>query len=90
MSSFGSISAMLTSLKNNKIPKRDNKLGHLEYKKGVPIGKPLKFKNKMTREEITKFTKRLIIEKRKKTRQTIVIYSVSIGTISYLIFHNLY
>lgn len=78
MSSYGSISAMLVSLKNNKIPKREKKLGHIEYVKGVPIGKPLRYKNKLTAEEMRCFQEKLKHDKRHSTRMTIVVLILSI------------
>lgn len=59
MGTFGSISAMISSLKNNKLPKRDHKLGHLEYTKGISIGKPLCFKNKLSEMERLAYMKAL-------------------------------
>ncbi len=85
MSSYGSISAMLTSLKNNKIPKREKKLGHLEYVKGVPIGKALKYKNKLSIDEMKLFQEKLMKEKRRSTVLTLVIILFSLITSGCLI-----
>lgn len=69
MSFGGSVSAMLTSLKNNKVRLREpQRTDHFEYVKGVPIGKPLKYKGSISEEELkemrTLMTRRLQREKR--------------------------
>lgn len=76
MSFGGSAAAMITSLKNNKIPKRDNKLGHLEYTKGVPIGQKLEFEKKMTKEQAESFSHQLKKEKRRSAYITIFVYAL--------------
>lgn len=86
--SSGSISAMLTSLKNNKIPKREHKLGHLEYTKGIPIGKKLVFKNKMTLKELDQLKSKLQKQKRRSTLISIGLYAVILSTL--LVFTLLY
>jgi len=75
MSAAGNISAMIASLKRNKIPKRNNKLGHLEYKKSVKIGKPLLFKNSFSEIEKEAFRQKLVLDKRKKLQATLFIYA---------------
>ncbi|MDG1913328.1 MAG: hypothetical protein P8I55_01915 [Crocinitomix sp.] len=86
MSFSGSVSAMLLTLKNNKIPKRDNKMGHLEYRKGVPIGKPLKYKNKLSPAQMALFKEKLEQKKGKMTRRTVLIFVFTFVTLVYLIF----
>jgi hypothetical protein len=45
MSFGGSVAAMLTSLKNNKVRKREpRQTEHFKYVEGVPIDQPLRFK----------------------------------------------
>ena len=78
MSFAGHVSAMLASLKNNKLPKREQKLGHIEYKKGVPIGEPLRFKNSMSEAELIKFRQELQQQKTRVLKRTVWI---SIGSI---------
>ncbi|MFT5822821.1 MAG: hypothetical protein ACI8ZM_004078 [Crocinitomix sp.] len=85
MSSFGSISAMLISLKNNRIPKRERKLGHKEYLEGIHIGEPLQFKNKLSSHQMEAFKEELVETKRKTTRQTILIYVITLLTVAIII-----
>lgn len=89
MSSFGSISAMITSLKNNKIPKRDHKLGHLEYTKGVPIGKPLRFKNKLSEAERLAYSKKLQRYRQRSDRILIGTCLIVFGILGTFIFYYL-
>jgi hypothetical protein len=86
MSFSGSVSAMLLTLKNNKIPKRDKKLGNLEYRKGVPIGKPLIYKNKMSPSQMQLFKEKLEQKKRRTTRQTVLIFVFTFLLLFFLVF----
>lgn len=90
MSFSGSVSAMLTTLKNNKIPKREKKLGRKEYVKGVPIGQPLIYKNKMRTQELELLKENMRKKKRRALRITLIVYSLSIIAVSigvYSYFH---
>ncbi len=69
MGGEGSISAMIASLKNNKLQKRKPEKGRLTFEKGTPIGEPLAFTGKMTDEEMRIFRKALI---RRKNRSTLL------------------
>lgn len=89
MGSFGSISAMITSLKNNKLPKREHKLGHLEYTKGVSIGKPLRFKNKLSETERLAYIEKLKRERRRSDRMLIGTCIIVFATLGTFIFYYL-
>ncbi|WP_070138276.1 hypothetical protein [Crocinitomix algicola] len=69
MGAGGSISAMISSLKNNKIPTRERSSPTYKAK----MGQPLIFKNKMNSTELKQFSSHLKAQKRKKTITTIVI-----------------
>ncbi len=85
MSFGGSVSAMLVSLKNNKIPKRERKLGHLEYKDGVHIGPALKFKNQLSTHQMEAFKENLAQKKRKAAQRTILIYIVTLISVAIIV-----
>lgn len=75
MGGGGSISAMIASLKNNKIPKRDRS----KLRDGVPIGDPLKYKNVMNEKEFAQFKTRLEKKKKRRTLIHIIIYLLVFG-----------
>jgi len=74
MSSAGSVSAMLTSLKNNAIPKRSRRLKDNIYNDGIKIEQPIRFKNKMNHQQLNAFSEKLSREKRKTTLITVVTF----------------
>lgn len=81
---------MLTSLKNNKIPKRERKLGHKEYVEGVPIGKPLKYKNKLSKAQMDVFKEELEKQKKRRTKITIISYIIGMTIAISIVYHYLY
>lgn len=82
MSSAGHIMDMINTIKRNRIPVRERKLGHKEYVEGVPVGKPLRFKKKMTAAEFNKFKEKLATEKQEKTRLMLIIFGCSLLVVS--------
>lgn len=90
MSFGGVVSAMVTTLKNNKIQKRERKLGNHEYVEGVPIGKPLRFKNQLSKEELIELGEKIKRERRRifirDTIYTVVIIITAIIAIFYFAF----
>lgn len=76
MSFGGAVSAMVTTLKNNKIPKRERKLGNHEYVEGVPIGKPLRFSAQMSSEEISALGEKIKKEQQVKKRRDFILYTL--------------
>lgn len=85
MSSYGRISAMLITLKNNRSPKCERKLGNKEYPEGVQIGPPLQYKNKLSEHQMRVFKEKLVLKKRKTTRRTIMIYIITLLTVAIFI-----
>ena len=59
MSSFGSISAMITSLKNNKIKKRKFNSSYRDVDDSIVNVEPLVYKNKLDQDEFRLFSKKL-------------------------------
>lgn len=90
MSFGGAVSAMVTTLKNNEIQKRERKLGNHEYVEGVPTGKPLRFKNKLSKEELIELGEKIKRERRRifirDTIYTAVIIMTAIIAIFYFAF----
>ena len=66
--------------------RKTKKLGNLEFKKGVPIGEPLKFKNKFSKEEAIKFNENLKEIRKKTNLRDIVISVLSICIVGYLFY----
>ena len=56
---------MATTLKNNKIQKRERKLGNHEHVEVVPIGKPLRFKNQLSKEKLIELGEKIKRERRR-------------------------
>ena len=75
MGAFGSISAMITSLKNNKIKKRDFHDSFRDVNWVSQNKQPLKFKNKLSEKEFNEFSKKLVEKKRRST----IILSLTYG-----------
>ena len=78
MSSFGSISAMITSLKNNKIKKRKFNSSYRDVDDSIVNVEPLVYKNKLDQDEFRLFSKKLQLSNKKSLRISILIYLVSL------------
>ena len=87
MGAGGSISAMLTSLKNNRIPKSKKKTGGLEYVKSVPIGEPLKFKNTLSTTEMAELKALLQRQKKRNRRISILVYFIFLSAALAFLFY---
>lgn len=76
MSFAGAVSSMLTSLKNNKLLLRKNKSYHADGRETGQVGAPLRFKNKMSAEELVAFGEELRETNRKRLRTEFILVTV--------------
>lgn len=86
MGSGGTISAMVSSLKNNKIKKRKF---HDSFRDvdGITLNnKPLIYKNNLSKQEFKEFSKKLRDKKRRSNIIMIVIYGISILSVFIIVF----
>lgn len=89
MSFGGSVAAMITSLKNNRVKLRDpQRTDHLARREGIKFGKPLKFKGKMHPEELELLRQKLTRKRNRQKRVTFISYSILfLATILGIIFY---
>ncbi len=86
MSSSGFISAMASSLKNNKIKKRSFHDGFRDVD-GIQLDSdPLKFKNKLSKEEFEEFSHKLMEKKRKSNLTLSITYGLCVLVVFVIVF----
>lgn len=87
MSFAGSVSAMITSLKNNSLQRRSNRNEKFEYVERTKLKAGLKFKNKLSQQEFSSLSEKMKKDKRKKAILLTIIYSVTlISSVSAVIY----
>jgi len=88
MSFRGSVAAMLTSLKNNKVRKREpRQTEHFKYVEGVPIDQPLRFKGSISKADLEKMRTKLGKRRKREKILTPMFYtSVITAAVVFIIF----